>query len=387
MRWRAYALAAVTVAAIVAVLQLMSVTSDGVSATLLLLDVVIVARWWGLGPALTTAALGAAAYSYFFLPPAGFGIEKPEDWFGFFAFTVTAFIAGELSARAERRAAEAQAGRLEIERLYQELKGAFDRASEAEAARRNEQLKAALLDALTHNLRTPLTAIKAAVTALRTDLKGEHRAELSSEGRDELLQVIDEESDRLNRFIAGLAVSDRPAPMELQRLRAVPVEQVVKAALSRADTVTKEHRVRLRLNPSLPSLAVDAASIVEVLYILLDNASKYAPAGTKIVLRASLENSRHARISVIDEGPGIPADMREHVFEKFFRIPGREPLDASRPRGIGLGLPIARRLIEAQGGQIWIESGPAGRGTAFIITLPLSEEIALPDAPAARAAS
>ena len=105
------------------------------------------------------------------------------------------------------------------------------------------------------------------------------------------------------------------------------------------------------------------------------------------MLRASLENSRHARISVIDEGPGIPADMREQVFEKFFRIPGREPLDASRPRGIGLGLPIARRLIEAQGGQIWIESGTAGRGTAFIITLPLSEEIALPDAPAARAAS
>ena len=75
-------------------------------------------------------------------------------------------IAGELASRAERRAAEAQAGRREIERLYQELQAAFDRASEAEAARRNEQLKAALLDALTHNLRTPLTAIKAAVTAL-----------------------------------------------------------------------------------------------------------------------------------------------------------------------------------------------------------------------------
>ena len=79
---------------------------------------------------------------------------------------MTAVIAGELASRAERRAAEAQAGRREIERLYQELQAAFERASEAEAARRNEPLKAALLDALTHNLRTPLTAIKAAVTAL-----------------------------------------------------------------------------------------------------------------------------------------------------------------------------------------------------------------------------
>jgi two-component system sensor histidine kinase KdpD len=368
MRWRAYALAIATVVAIVAVLQFMSVTSDGVAATLLLLDVVVVARWWGLGPALSTAALGAAAYSYFFLPPAGFGIEKPEDWFGFIAFTVTAFIAGELSARAERRAAEAQAGRVEIERLYQELKGAFDRASEAEAARRNEQLKAALLDALTHNLRTPLTAIKAAVTALRTDLDGESRAELSSEGRDDLLQVIDEESDRLNRFIAGLAVSDRPAPMQPQHLRAIAVELVVKAALSRADTVTRDHRVRVRLDSGLPSIAVDAASIIEVLYILLDNASKYAPPETTITVAAVSTGERQIRITVSDEGPGIPTEFAERVFEKFFRVPKRESHDPRRG-GVGLGLPIARRLVEAQGGRIWIDTNVA-QGTAVIMLLP-----------------
>src|SRR5204863_2874278 len=111
---------------------------------------------------------------------------------------VAAVVAGELASRAERRTAEAQQGRLEIERLYEQLQAAFDRASEAEAARRNEQLKAALLDALTHNLRTPLTAIKAAVTALlgAGGWAGEPR--LSSEGERELLQVIDEESDRLN---------------------------------------------------------------------------------------------------------------------------------------------------------------------------------------------
>src|SRR5262245_24370527 len=188
-----YVAAAVTVAPIVIVLRLAAVSYAGVAAPLLLLDVLVVARLWGTGPALVAAASGAGAYSYFFLPPAGFGIEDPEDWIAFITFIVTAVIAGELASRAERRAAEAQAGRKEIERLYQELQAAFERASEAEAARRNEQLKAALLDALRHNLRTPLTAIKAAVTALIRTVRTAS-SELSVEERRELLQVIDEES-------------------------------------------------------------------------------------------------------------------------------------------------------------------------------------------------
>src|SRR6185295_19865486 len=106
-----------TVAPIVALLRVASVSYAGVAAPLLLLDVVIVARFWGTGPALIAAASGAGAYSYFFLPPAGFGIEDPQDWIEFFTFIVTAVIAGELASRAERRAAEAQAGRREIGRL------------------------------------------------------------------------------------------------------------------------------------------------------------------------------------------------------------------------------------------------------------------------------
>ena len=368
MRWRAYTVAVVSVVAIVAVLLELAIRSDGVAATLLLLDVVIVARWFSLGPALTTAALGSASYSYFFLPPAGFGIEKPEDWAAFITFTVTAVVAGELSARAERRAAEAQAARVEIERLYQELKTAFERASEAEAARRSEQLKAALLDALTHNLRTPLTAIKAAVTALRTDVASIGRADLSSEGREEMLQVIDEESDRLNRFIAGLAVSDGRAPAQPQHLRAVRVDAVVRAALMRADTLTRDHRVVVRLADGVPDVAVDAASITEVLYILLDNASKYAPPATTIIVRAARHDERQVRVSVADEGPGIPPDLAERVFDKFFRVPRRESHDPRRS-GIGLGLPIARRLVEAQGGRIWIDTSTA-RGTTVVILLP-----------------
>src|SRR5204862_7483437 len=124
------------------------------------------ARAWGTGPALLGAICAALGFSYYFLPPVGFGIEDPNDWVEFITFTASAVIVGELAARAERRQVELEEGKREIEQLYQQLGAAFERASEAEAARRNEQLKSALLDALTHNLRTPLTAIKAAVTAM-----------------------------------------------------------------------------------------------------------------------------------------------------------------------------------------------------------------------------
>ncbi len=387
VRWLKFVGAAATVGAIVVCLELASVSYAGVAAPLLLLDVVVIARFWGTAPALVAAASGAAAYSYFFLPPEGFGIEDPEDWIAFVVFTVTAVIAGELASRAERRAAEAKAGQQEIQRLYQELQAAFERASEAEAARRNEQLKAALLDALTHNLRTPLTAIKAAVTALIRSGPWKPQSELSSEGRHELLQVIDEESDRLNRFIEGLSTSDRSEPAQPVHLRAVQADDLVRAGLARAETVTRDHRVAVALADELPRVSVDEASITEVIYILLDNASKYAPAGSTITVRAGRDGERHVRFTVIDEGPGIPADYRERVFEKFFRIPGRQSHDPRRG-GIGLGLPIARRLVEAQAGWIWVDAVD-DHGTSISMTLPVAVEASDTDrqAPAAALAA
>ncbi len=367
-------MSAATVSLVVVALRFTSVDAAEVAAPLLLLDVVVVARFWGTGPALLAAATASAALSYYFLPPSGFGIEDPDDWIAFITFLVTAVVAGELASSAERRRAEAQAGRQEIERLYQELQAAFDRASEAEAARRSEQLKAALLDALTHNLRTPLTAIKAGVTALIGAGTRTGTSELSSDEQRELLQVIDEESDRLNRFIEGLSTTDRAEPSQPLHLRAVRPEAIARAGLLRAETLTRDHRVLALIDDGLPDVSVDAAAMTEVIYILLDNASKYAPAGTAITLRAVADGDRHVRFSVSDEGPGIPPDLLERVFEKFFRVPVRESHDRRRG-GVGLGLPIARRLVEAQAGRIWIEPPTSARGTTVTMSLPASMEV------------
>ena len=114
--------------------------------------------------------------------------------------------------------------------------------------------------------------------------------------------------------------------------------------------------------------------MTEVIYILLDNASKYAPLQTAIAVHAVRPEEREVEISVSDDGPGIPVDLRERVFEKFFRVPSREPIDPRRA-GAGLGLPIARRLVDAQGGRIWVEAPPTGRGAIVILRLPVAVEV------------
>jgi two-component system sensor histidine kinase KdpD len=365
---RAYLLAILLIAACVILLWYIPQINAVAAAPLLVLAVLLIARAFGTRPALVASTCAALGFSYFFLAHVGFGLEDPNDWVAFLTFTATAVVVGELAAGAERRQIEAEEGRREIEQLYEQLGAAFERASEAEAARRNEQLKAALLDALTHNLRTPLTAIKASVTALMGPREPDIGPGLSLEGRSELLQVIDEESDRLNRFIEALSAADQPDAGKPLSLRDVPLQSIVDDAVTRADTVTRHHTIRVAIDDALPGLSVDPAAVAEVLYILLDNASKYSPPGTTIQIAARVDDDRHVRVSVSDQGPGIPADLRDRVFEKFFRVPGREPFDTRRT-GAGLGLPIARRLVEAQSGRIWVEPGRS-RGTAFVIMLP-----------------
>jgi two-component system sensor histidine kinase KdpD len=289
---------------------------------------------------------------------------------------ITAVTAGQLSASAKRRAEEAEAGRREIERLYDELRDAFERASEAEALRRSERLKSALLDAVTHDIRTPLTSIKASVTTLLDELRERagDAATLDAEGRRDMLEVIDEEADRLNRFVEGLVELARIEAGELElRRRWGSVDEIVMTALERAEPLTHGHTVEVTIERDLPVVRVDAKAVAQVVFTLADNAAKYSPAGTRIKVTAGRGDDEMLRLTVEDEGPGVPAELRERVFDKFFRAM-RDGDTGTHPSGTGMGLAIARGIVEAHGGRIWIEDAGEGRGMLVALTLPLGDE-------------
>ena len=373
-----YVVAVCGIAAVTAVLA--PLIGQQINATTvalaLLLVVLVVATGWGSRPAVLASVLGMLCFNFFFLPPIGtFTIADPDNWIALGAFLITAITAGQLSARAKRRAEEAEAGRREIERLYQELQTAFARASHAEALRQSERLKSALLDAVTHDLQTPLTSIKASATTLLGKVDEEILVPLDEDGRRELLEIIDEETDRLTRFVESLVELARleAGEMPLHR-RWGAVDDIVMTALTRAAPLTARHQTDVRLEEALPAVQVDARAVAEVLYTLVDNATKYAPPGTRIRVLARRAGATQLLMAVEDEGRGIPAALRERVFEKFFRATHTEAPGLSRPAGMGMGLAIARGIMEAHGGRIWIEDGPDGHGTRVAFTIPLGDE-------------
>lgn len=380
-RWAGYLAAVLGVVAATGSLKLLGAHVNPTTVALgLLLVVLFVAMGWGSRPAVLASLLGVMCFNFFFLPPVGrWTIDDPDNWIALVAFLVTAVTAGQLSASANRRAAEADAGRREIERLYRELQDAFERASQAKALEQSERLKSALLDAVTHDLRTPLTSIKASVTTLLDDPGapggGEESAALDAEGRREMLDVIDEETDRLNRFVEGLVEMARIEAGEMHlRRRWGSVEEIVGAALERAAPLTRGHEVLARMDGGLPAVRVDARAVTEVVYTLVDNAAKYSPAGTRIEVSAEESGDGRVRLSVEDEGPGIPPELRGRVFDKFFRAMRDGDSRPGRPTGTGMGLAIAKGIAEAHGGRIWVEDGRGGRGSRVVVTLPIGDE-------------
>jgi two-component system sensor histidine kinase KdpD len=346
----------------------------------LLLIVLLIATGWGSWPAYLASLLGMLCFNFFFLPPVyTLTIADPQNWVALAAFLVTALTVGQLSARARRRAEEAEAGHREIERLYHELQAAFERASQAEAFRRSEQLKSALLDAVTHDLRTPLTSIKASVTTLLKERRkvgtGEPPVLLDEEGKEEMLEVIDEEADRLNHFIEGMVELARIEAGGLHlRRRWVEIDEIISMALARAEPLTQRHQVEVQMESELPLVRIDARAVTEVIYLLIDNATKYAPPGTCIRIGASRSSDEMVQIAVEDEGRGIPQRLRKRVFDKFFRATPDYAAALHRPSGIGMGLAIARGIVDAHGGNIWVEDGSGGRGARVVFTVPIGDE-------------
>ena len=377
--WAGYVAAFLGIAAGTGLLKLFGNHVNPTTVALsFLLVVLFVATAWGSKPAVLASLLGVVCFNFFFLPPIGtFQIRNPDNWVAFFAFLITALTAGQLSARAKRRAEEAESAKQEIERLYYELQDTFERSSQAKALKQSERLKSALLDAVTHDLRTPLTSIKASVTTLLADLFATERKEtgalLGNEGRKELLEVINEEGDRLDRFIGGLTKLARIDAGEMHLHRQLcAIDEIITAALKRAEPRTRGHQIEVWIEDELPSVKVDEQSIAEVIYTLVDNAAKYSPEASPIRVRA-IPESGDVLISVEDEGPGIRADMRERVFEKFFRAMRDGDVGDRNSPGTGMGLAIARGIIQAHGGRIWIENTAGHSGAKFVVALPVGE--------------
>jgi K+-sensing histidine kinase KdpD len=344
------------------------------STTIALAFLIIIlfsATFFGRNPALLASLMAMLCFNYFFLPPVRtWTISEPQNLVAWFAFTLTAIVAGELSSYARRRAEEAERSKLEIQRLYDELQSAFAQASQAEALRQSEKLKSSLLDAVTHDLRTPLTSIKASVTTLLEDKK---ETLLDEEGQKEFLDIINEETDRLNEFIEGMVgIAKIEANAMHIRKAWSEVEEIINNAIQRAKNQLSSKHILIKIERDLPNIFADASSISEVVYTLLDNAAKYSPKASNIRISAHRAEAETVEIAVEDEGRGVVEEMREKVFEKFFRTDEEDIHTTSS--GLGLGLAIARGIVESQGGHIWIEDGTDNFKTKFVFNIPIGDD-------------
>ncbi len=234
-----------------------------------------------------------------------------------------------------------------------------EKLSRSEAARESDRLRSVLLDSVTHEFRTPLTSIKASAETLLSQPK------LEEAQRNDLLQVINEESDRLNRLIGEAAEVAQLDSHQLQFTFEIHnIREAVDVAVGSSQQAIRRHPVEIVVPHNLPQVQMDLDRITEVLVHLLDNAAKYSPPDTPIQITAELRDSEIVT-SVADHGPGIDQMEQEMIFEKFYR--GRE--QRMIIQGTGMGLPIARAIIELHGGKIGVIS-QLGRGSLFYFSLP-----------------
>jgi K+-sensing histidine kinase KdpD len=333
---------------------------------LYLFAVLPVAAVWGLPFAIPVSIVSMLAFNWLFLPPTHtLRLADSENWVALAVYLVTAITVSDLSARARRRTAEAEQRTRDAERAMAEARASEERrlreAVEAEALRRSDAAKTAVLRSVSHDLRSPITAITTASEVLADP------GDLSDSDREDLVDAILAEARRLDRLVANL--------LELSRLEAgaaPPVREVwtIDGLVARAlDAIAVGgERIEVDVPADIPAVEVDPAQIERALVNVLENALKFSESSTLVRVRARRE-SDEVLLHVADGGPGIPAQEHERVFEPFVR--GKA---AGGGRGSGLGLAIARGFVGLNGGRLWFEPVPGG-GSDFVLALPA---VALP---------
>ncbi len=308
------------------------------AAPVLFLGAVAVTGWYGgLGPALLATVLGVLALDYFFeSPPNSLLVSDTRTLVASLAYLLVALLLGSLNAQ---------------------LRTARDRA-EAALRARDEALAA-----VSHDMRTPLTAIQASAAAL-VEAEGDADANggMSAELRTALLRNIADESQRLEHFIGNaLALGRIEAGMASMPTMNAPGE-VVSAILDRRMPLLAGRPIEFDVPDWLPLLRFDVSLLEQALGNLLDNAALHTPAGTPVAVRGRMDDAGWLRLEVDDAGPGIPVEVRERIFDKFQRLQCATP-------GAGLGLSLARAAAQAQGGQVLVEASPLG-GARFVLRIP-----------------
>jgi two-component system, OmpR family, sensor histidine kinase KdpD len=254
-----------------------------------------------------------------------------------------------------------------LEALVAGLAAAIDRlrleaiARDARVAAQVGRTRSGFLSAVTHNLRTPLASIKAASSTLRApDL------DLAPEVRAELLDTIYDETDRLERLVTNILELSRirAGALELRR-QPVDLPDLAQAAIRRLRPLARAHRVRLDIAPGIATVEVDIQMMEQIFGNLLENALRFAPPGSEILVSATpTADPGGVVVRVIDHGSGVPEAQRTRIFEEFSRVDARP--DAT---GTGLGLAIVHALVTAHGGNVWCEATPGG-GATFAFDLP-----------------
>jgi two-component system, OmpR family, sensor histidine kinase KdpD len=322
---------------------------------LYLFAVLPVAAFWGLPYALPVSVVSMLVFNWFFLPPTHtFRLDNSENWVALAVYLLTAISVSGLAARARRRAAEAEQRQREAAESEARRRS---EAIEAEALRRSDAVKTAVLRSVSHDLRSPITAIMTASEVLEGS--DDH---LSASERAELLGSVRLQARRLERFVSNLLDLSR---LEAGSARPVPELWTVDGLVARAlEAIGPENeRVDVVLPHDSAPVQVDATQLEHVLVNLLENALKFSRPGDRIAVRAE-EIGDEVTVRVVDRGPGIPRHEYERIFEPFSR-----GTSGDRERGSGLGLAIARGFVQVNGGRLWVESEP-GRGSVFALALP-----------------
>jgi K+-sensing histidine kinase KdpD len=327
--------------------------------------ILLISTIWGLRLGLLASVLSAIAFNYFQLPPLHrLTIADEENWVALIAFVIVAAISSTVAGLARAQAIEAERRRAEADRALAELAALArerDRMQaemvEAEALRRSDELKTALLRSISHDLRTPLTSIIAGGAALGSP-------STTAEERSELSAAVVDEGERLSRLVANLLDMSRLEAGKAEPHRE-PVDLAEVLEASRA-AVGRPQNVRLAVDQDLPLVDADAAQLERAFSNLLENAVRHG-GGRPVTVSSRLIGGKIA-VRVVDQGPGIPEGERRLIFEPFRHGSGN-----GSGGGAGLGLAIAKGFVEANGGEIGVDS-VVGQGSSFVVTMPFRED-------------